>query len=168
MPPGIRICRFPCKFYITFIKYRGDVMRDNSFLSDKDITQLKNKIEQEINEIGSRAHKKEGIGAMAKEELCDPVDEANSNIQVSHDLRMKNRENFYFKKLKKSLERINEGTYGLCKECDAEISKERLLARLTAEMCINCKEESEMAENSNFFDRKSKSLGKTLQELSTR
>jgi DnaK suppressor protein len=143
-------------------------MRENNFLSDKDITELQNKITLELNFINERHHETSNVGSMAKEELSDTVDEANSNIQVSHDLRMKNRESFYYKKLKKSLQRVSDGTYGLCKECDAQITKERLLARLTAEMCINCKEESEMAENSNFFDRKSKSFGKTLNELSTR
>ena len=143
-------------------------MRDNKFLTDKDIRELKSKIEGEISKINKKNCEINTISSMAKEELSDPVDEANSNIQVSHDLRMKNRESFYLKKLKKSMLRIQDGTYGLCKECDAEINKDRLLARLTAEMCINCKEETEMAENSNFFDRRSKSLGKTLQELSTR
>jgi DnaK suppressor protein len=144
------------------------MMRDNIFLSDKDISELKEKIKGELLLIGARHKESVNIGSMAKEELSDPVDEANSNIQVSHDLRMKNRESFYYKKLKKSLVKITEGNYGLCKECDAEITKERLLARLTADMCINCKEESEFAENSNFFDRRSKSLGKTLNELATR
>ena len=143
-------------------------MRENSYLSDQDITELKDKITQELNLINERHKETANVGSMAKEELSDPVDEANSNIQVSHDLRMKNRESFYFKKLKKSLQKISDGTYGLCKECDSEISKERLLARLTAEMCIDCKEESEIAENSNFFDRRSKSLGKTINELATR
>lgn len=143
-------------------------MRENNYLSDQDITELKDKITQELNLINERHQETANVGSMAKEELSDPVDEANSNIQVSHDLRMKNRESFYFKKLKKSLQKISDGTYGLCKECDAEINKDRLLARLTAEMCIDCKEESEIAENSNFFDRRSKSLGKTLNELATR
>ena len=103
-----------------------------------------------------------GVGAMEKDELRDPVDEANSNIQASHELRMKNRELFYYKKLNQTLDRIKKGTVGICKECDGEINFERIMARPTAEMCISCKEESEMAEQNNFFHRKSKSLGKTL------
>ena len=109
-----------------------------------------------------------GVGAMEKDELRDPVDEANSNIQASHELRMKNRELFYYKKLNQTKGRIEKGTIGICKECDGEISFERIMARPTAEMCITCKEESEMAEQNNFFDRKSKSLGKTLDELTVR
>ena len=38
------------------------------------------------------------------------------------------------------------------------------MARPTAEMCIVCKEEAEMAENNNAYDKKSKSLGRALHE----
>ena len=41
-------------------------------------------------------------------------------------------------------------------------------SQLTAEQCISCKEESEIQEKSNIFDRRSKSLGKSLQEMSVR
>ena len=81
-------------------------MRDNIFLSDKDIVELKEKIEGELLLIGERHKESAHIGSMAKEELSDPVDEANSNIQVSHDLRMKNRESFYYKSSKRVWSKI--------------------------------------------------------------
>ena len=141
-------------------------MRENSFLSDAQV----NKIDQKVNDELSRVLESidPGVGAMEKDELRDTVDEANSNIQASHDLRMKNRELFYYKKLNQTLGRIEKGTVGICKECDGEINFERIMARPTAEMCISCKEESEMAEKNNFFGRKSKSLGKTLDEITVR
>ena len=139
-------------------------MRENAYLTKKKLGIIKNKMEKELDRVSISQLSEEG--GVRKEELSDQVDEANSNIQVSHDLRMKNRELFYFKKLQTSLTRLNEITFGLCKECDAEIGFERLMARPTAELCINCKEESEFQENNNFFDRRSKSLGKTLQEIS--
>ena len=141
-------------------------MRENSFLSDVQVEKIKNKVNAELDRIMDSINP--GVGAMEKDELRDPVDEANSNIQASHELRMKNRELFYYKKLNQTVDRINKGTVGLCKECDGEISFERIMARPTAEMCISCKEESEMAEQNNFFERKSKSLGKTLNEISVR
>ena len=141
-------------------------MRENAYLSDKKLKEIENKMEDELQRL--LATQSSSTDSMQKEELTDPIDEANSNIQVSHNLRMKNRELFYLKKLKKSLLKINDGTFGLCKECDAEIGFERLIARPTAELCINCKEESEFQEQNNFFDRRSKSLGKTLQEITVR
>ncbi len=103
-----------------------------------------------------------------KDDLSDMTDEAMANMIASHDLRMQNREVFYMKKINQTLERMDSGDFGLCKECDAEIGFERLKARPTAELCINCKEESEMHERSNFFERQSKSLGHTLDQIVTR
>ena len=42
-------------------------------------------------------------------------------------------------KVKAALERIKNGTYGKCKKCVKEISKERLEAYPVAELCIKCK-----------------------------
>lgn len=139
--------------------------RENSYLSDKQIEILKDKLLSEKERITNKKLEQESY-QLDKNELADPLDEASVNTQTSHDIRFINRENFYLKKINKSLDSINRGTYGLCEECDAEIGFERLNARLTAELCIACKEEAEMAENNNFFDKKSKSLGRALHDTS--
>ncbi len=38
-----------------------------------------------------------------------------------------------------ALQKIEEGTYGICKYCQKEISKLRLLARPTSSACVKCK-----------------------------
>ncbi len=40
----------------------------------------------------------------------------------------------------KTLERIENGTYGICKYCGKAINEKRLLARPTANSCISCKQ----------------------------
>jgi len=45
----------------------------------------------------------------------------------------------------KSLERIEKGTYGICKYCGEPISEKRLLARPTTSACVACK--TELQEN---------------------
>jgi len=45
----------------------------------------------------------------------------------------------------KALERIKNGTYGVCKYCGNPIAEKRLLARPTANSCVNCK--TELQEN---------------------
>lgn len=42
-----------------------------------------------------------------------------------------------------ALERIEDGTYGSCEECEAEINIERLKALPFASLCINCQRASE-------------------------
>lgn len=137
--------------------------RENAYLSDKQIAILKDKLMAEKERIASKRSENETF-QLDRNELADPLDEASINAQTSQDIRFNNRENFFLKKVNKSLDAIARGTYGLCEDCDAEIGFERLNARLTAELCIGCKEEAEHAENNNFFDKKSKSLGRALHD----
>ncbi len=138
--------------------------RENAYLTDKQVDTLRDKLLSEKERISNKQLEQERY-MLDKNELSDPLDEASINVQTSHDIRFINRENFYLKKINKSLDNLNRGIYGLCEECDAEIGFERLMARPTAEMCIVCKEEAEMAENNNIFDKRSKSLGKALHEV---
>lgn len=141
--------------------------RLNDFLSEEQLEELKNNLLAEKERIMNK-QVDESHYCLDKNELSDVVDEASINAQTQQNIRFKNRENFYLKKIAKALGKIKRGTYGMCEECDGEISFERLKARPVAEMCISCKEESEFTENNNFFQKRSKSLGKTLQEIGKR
>ena len=92
----------------------------------------------------------------------DDVEQSITDYNNSHQLRFRNREVFYAKKIDKALKKFEVNEYGLCSECGSWIKFERLLARPTAEMCIICKEESERDESSSFIGRQSKSLGKVV------
>ncbi|MBA3046893.1 TraR/DksA family transcriptional regulator [Patescibacteria group bacterium] len=44
-----------------------------------------------------------------------------------------------------ALDRINKGSYGVCKYCGQEIEKKRLLARPVSSACIECKNKLQKA-----------------------
>ena len=138
--------------------------RENGHLSDPQINDLKDKLLSDKERITNKNAAADAY-CLDKNELSDPVDEASINIQTSQALRFRNRENFYLKKINKTLAKIIDTSYGLCQDCDGEITFERLRARPTAELCISCKEEAELSEQNNFHKKKSKSLGKTIAEL---
>ena len=46
-------------------------------------------------------------------------------------------------KIRKSLEDIDNGEYGICEDCGKEISIKRLKARPIAKRCIECKTKQE-------------------------
>lgn len=77
----------------------------------------------------------------------DEVDIVSTEKANQMDFRLKARNAIYLKKVRKSLQKIEEGTFGECEECGAEISYNRLLARPTADLCIHCKEIEEKEEN---------------------
>lgn len=132
-------------------------------LSKKQIDQLKKKLlDEKQSLLFSGTVSAEDLGLNTTEDVNDEIDAAVADYEGSHLLRFRNREVFYAKKIDKSLKKIEAGEYGECDECGGMIKFERLLARPTAEMCIQCKEEAEREESSNIYGRQSKSMGKTL------
>jgi len=97
-----------------------------------------------------------------KDEMLDEVDMAMNDIEQGMKMRLGNRESLYFRKVEEALLRIKEGTYGLCLQCDGQISVKRLEARPTAELCIECKEAAEKSELLNAEGRRHKSLGEQV------
>lgn len=77
----------------------------------------------------------------------DEVDIVSVEKENQMDFRLKARNAIYLKKVRKSLQKIDDGTFGECEDCGAEISYNRLLARPTADLCIHCKEAEEKEEN---------------------
>lgn len=73
-------------------------------------------------------------------------DIATQEIDRSFLLRLRDRERKLLKKIEKTIEKIENGTYGICESCGAEIPIERLEARPVTDLCIQCKTEQEEAE----------------------
>ena len=76
----------------------------------------------------------------------DPNDRASQETDMSLELRSRDRERKLIKKIDESIERIDAGDYGFCEVCGVEIGVERLEARPTAELCIDCKTLDEIRE----------------------
>lgn len=138
-------------------------VRLNSHLSNKHLEALKDKLLAEAERIRTNFQlKKSEYENNSLTGAKDEVDSANDNILLAADMRFSNRESLYYKKIMKTLSKVETEAYGMCDECGDPITYTRLLARPTSEMCILCKEESEREESQNFFERRSKSLGTTM------
>ena len=92
-------------------------------------------------------HANETVTYLKESELLpDPLDRASFDSERSFQLRIRDRESILIKKIKNSLEDIRNGTYGICQNCEEEISLKRLEARPVAGHCIQCKIEMENRE----------------------
>ncbi len=76
----------------------------------------------------------------------DPNDRASQETDMSLELRSRDRERKLIKKIDEAIERIDTSDYGYCEVCGVEIGVERLEARPTAELCIDCKTLDEIRE----------------------
>src|SRR4030066_536050 len=76
----------------------------------------------------------------------DPTDRASLESDRNFLLRIKDRERKMSMKVKEAMDRIDNGTFGICESCGRSISEKRLMARPVTTLCIECKTEGENQE----------------------
>lgn len=81
-------------------------------------------------------------------DLADEMDLASSEALQSFEFRLRGREKAHLSKLDLALRKIDEGSFGICVECEEPINKKRLEARPETQLCIRCKEDQERHEKS--------------------
>ncbi len=81
-----------------------------------------------------------------KEAFPDPTDRASFESDRNFLLRIRDRERKLIMKVKEALDRIEDGTFGICESCGKSISEKRLMVRPVTTQCIDCKTEEEQRE----------------------
>jgi DnaK suppressor protein len=76
----------------------------------------------------------------------DPNDRASQETDMSLELRSRDRERKLIKKIEEAIAKIDSNDYGYCETCGVEIGVQRLEARPTATLCIDCKTLDEIRE----------------------
>lgn len=76
----------------------------------------------------------------------DEGDMAVSELSLSMTLRLQERQTQLLQKIDHALGKIEEGSFGLCEQCEEPLNINRLRARPVATLCIACKEEQESKE----------------------
>lgn len=76
----------------------------------------------------------------------DMGDQATAEADRNFTLRLRDRERMLLKKIEETIERIENGPYGICEECSNEIGIKRLEARPVTTLCIECKTHQEEKE----------------------
>jgi DnaK suppressor protein len=113
----------------------------------KDILKKMGAVSEDIETI------KEGIGnASNKQGGVTPdsifsvhmADAGTDSHEQEKSFMLMNRESDYFKNLEVALERIEEGTFGICKLCNNLIPEERMMEVPNATKCVQCKEKEKL------------------------
>ena len=124
-------------------------MSEKGSLSQKDLKRFKKSLEDSRKAIIENARKTmEEESNFDTDDLPDEIDQASSEYAQSMAFRLRDREKFLLKKIEKALQRIEEGTFGMCERCEELITMKRLEARPVTTLCIRCKEEQEKKEKS--------------------
>lgn len=84
--------------------------------------------------------------AEGKTAFPDPTDRASMESDRNFELRIRDRERKLINKIKKALEKIEDGSFGFCEICGEPIEFKRLEARPVTTHCIECKTSEEEEE----------------------
>ena len=112
-------------------------------MEKKDLEFFKNLLTDRLQELLSHADDTVTGMTKQKENFPDPTDRAAHEANRSFELRIRDREHKLIKKIRKTLVRIDNGTFGICEACEEEISLKRLKARPVTTQCIECKKREE-------------------------
>ena len=83
---------------------------------------------------------------ISPDDLPDETDLAATEINQNLVFKLRERERQLLKKIDEALGRIDEGSFGVCGECEENIEPRRLEARPVSTLCISCKEREEHRE----------------------
>jgi len=103
---------------------------------------LKSRLDELVNQAGDTVSDMND----SKGNFPDPTDRAAYEADRNFELRIRDREFKLIKKVKKALERIDDGTFGVCDKCGDDIAVARLKARPVTTLCIDCKTKEEALE----------------------
>lgn len=123
-------------------------MADQNILDKETLEKIKKdllaKKEELQNDLGGIAHKENDSGdneykATFPEYGDKPDENAQEIAEYETNIAEEDMLEHSLRDTEKALERIEKGTYGICRHCGKPIDPRRLLARPTAGSCIECK-----------------------------
>jgi len=127
--------------------YVHGLSMEGSVMNKPQLKKFKQLLEEKREEIIKKAQQTltEDM-TLDQDDLPDEMDLAASEYLQSCTFRLRGREKVFLTKIQKALERIEDGSFGLCEECGSEITPKRLEARPETTLCIRCKEDQERVE----------------------
>ena len=107
-------------------------------------------LERTAAELAQVLRARDGI---AIEKNADQMDEVQYATERELAIRNADRESTLLGQVRAALRRIHDGSFGVCVECDYEISPKRLVAVPWASRCIECQDaaDRDQQENTDSF-----------------
>ena len=120
-------------------------------MTKSELNKYRNILEAERGELVKLISKRDGI---AIEKSPDAFDEVQYAAQRELAIRNLNRESNLLRNVRAALRRTEEGSFGVCLQCEEDISSKRLAAVPWTAFCIQCQEivdhnQSDTADNLN-------------------
>lgn len=113
-------------------------------MNTKDLAKMKKKLLAEKERLlTSAATSRKAEFTIATDDLADETDLTSVELSQGVVFTLREKEQRTLAAIDQALQRMEEGTYGLCEECEDEIGAKRLEIYPTARLCITHQEEQE-------------------------
>src|SRR5580700_2847040 len=122
-------------------------------MTKSELNKYRNVLETKQAELVQLVRKRDGI---AIQKGPDSLDEVQHATERELAIRSLDRDSNLLRNVRAALDRIEEGSFGVCLHCDADISPKRLAAVPSTAFCIVCQE---------LADRSQYDGAETLDEL---
>lgn len=112
-------------------------------MRSEQLSRFKRVFEEQLEMLSKRSSiPSEGFG-VRPEETIDALDHARDQAEQFVRIEMHNREQAVLIKVRQALQRIRDGVFGTCFDCDGDIELRRLEAKPTANLCLDCQKQTE-------------------------
>jgi DnaK suppressor protein len=125
---------------------RHDANSSGGKMNKNDLAFFHTLLNSQLQELQNRTNYSVIRNITPGDEFQDVLDVASSDTNQNLLLHIRERESRLISKIKKALQRIEDGTYGICETCGEEIPVNRLKARPVTTQCIQCKMREEALE----------------------
>ncbi len=117
-------------------------------LTAEEIAMFKQQLEDRKSKIIKNFQKaNEKLNMMRNQEPKDEGDFAVLSMQTDIDSRILEAQREELNEIEVALDKIKNGTYGICEMCEEPIGIERLKVKNFARFCIACREINEKEQN---------------------
>jgi DnaK suppressor protein len=115
-------------------------------MKSQEVQSFKELLLEQRSEILNNANSFKSDSGIETTAQGDEGDLAVLELNLSLTLRLQERQAHLLQKVDRALAKIDEGSFGLCEQCEEPLNINRLKARPVATLCISCKEEQENKE----------------------
>ena len=112
----------------------------------KNIESKLQKISEDMNDLKDNmdAGTNNSTGSQESVYSVHMAEAGTDSYEREKGFQLMNRESDYYKFLNKALERIKDGSFGVCKVCNSLIPEERMMEVPNATKCVRCKENEKL------------------------
>jgi DnaK suppressor protein len=109
-------------------------------MTETELNRFRDILESRKTELERTLLNRDGIMI---EKSADALDEVQHAAERDLAIRNLNRESDLLRNVRLAIDRLGGGSFGICAECEEEISPKRLIAVPWAPFCLQCQEQAD-------------------------